>query len=955
MSVLEKLRDRLKRCRIEDASQPGRHFVPKGALVDALQRRDIEQALAQPAFDIPLHAREDDCHIVVESGLAQDVLDQTLPVTDDKLEAIVGEEDATIFAQEQWMFLPVCLDYHRLGRQLRGKPVFPYTEMQLLSSGGRCSRVYKVKIHPEYNKLLRGSGEKETTTFILKQIYPQTQPKSKRTESELLHYLRSLKHENIVELLTSYWLDDVPNLIFRCADCDLGDFLQRPRPPSLAKPRQILNALHGLACGLRHLHDFRLQVTTEHDHSSLSLQGCHHDLKPQNVLVQGSTFILSDFGLSRLKGIEDDSKTPWQYAAREYGAPECRNPETFEVGRVGRASDVWSLGCIALEVLTFIRDGPEGVKDFRSRRRFDGPETTTFSYHHDGNPSPDVEAQIAALAQPAMDAVEAFSTPFLQDMFSVEVLERPVMAVVEPRFGHAAIRTALASLLASVDARVASPRDSKKRSHVFHAQKSLEVFRLKSWAMALDFLPLDEDELSQETANESSRDVRSLPSFREIYQLLDNADFSINDQAIRSSQDTTLHDDWDDGIDDNLVPELHQLNNRLHRLLSKTESAKADQLFPRLLRSIGDDENLLRAIGEEASSRGSSDSQSVALLAAMRYMTSLLHKNADRPTARIDPAQITVDDQPPNDSKVGPLVYLYHLDHNNAVEVHVEKVSYGHQWINAIPNSQEFIKGGEKLFERFDQLSAFLRDTGSQRPPGLRILNCIGAYHWPEKSHFGLVFQLPNPEEHLVTLHKLIDLRKSRTHPPPSVDEKHKLAYAVAATLMWLHAAKWLHKNLNPHNVVFSLHSWTDFRGVKYEEPFLIGFDYTRPDGIDQYTEGPDKSMRAEYQHPAYRSRSASAFKTSFDYYALGLILLEVGLWAPLSGVYQRNLEASPEQLTKLYQVECVKKLDKAMPSRYANAVNECLQMTGRDELKEELIFHTRVMPVLTDLASQAC
>ncbi|KAM7186764.1 hypothetical protein V8F33_011607 [Rhypophila sp. PSN 637] len=277
MSVLEKLRDRLKRCRIEDASQPGRHFVPRSALPEASQRRDIEQAFAQPEFNIPLPAREDDCHIVVESGLVvfatvvsaglfgclhrlleQDILDQTLPVADDKLEAIVGEEDAIIFAQGQWMVLPVRLDYHRLGRQLRGKPVFPYTEMQLLSSGGRCSRVYKVKIHPEYNKLLRGSGEKETTTFILKQIYPQTQPKSKRTESELLHYIRSLKHENIVKLLTSYWLDDVPNLIFRCADCDLGDFLQRPRPPSLAKPRQILNALYGLACGLRHLHDFRL-------------------------------------------------------------------------------------------------------------------------------------------------------------------------------------------------------------------------------------------------------------------------------------------------------------------------------------------------------------------------------------------------------------------------------------------------------------------------------------------------------------------------------------------------------------------------------------------------------------------------------------------------------------------------------------------------------------------------
>lgn len=162
----------------------------------------------------------------------------------------------------------------------------------------------------------------------------------------------------------------------------------------------------------------------------------------------------------------------------------------------------------------------------------------------------------------------------------------------------------------------------------------------------------------------------------------------------------------------------------------------------------------------------------------------------------------------------------------------------------------------------------------------------------------------------------------------------------IAATLRSLYLAKWLHKNLNPHNIVFSLRSWTDFTGVKYDELFLIGFDYTRPDGIDQYTEGPDKNMRAEYQHSAYRSLSASSFKTPFDYYSLGLILLESGLWAPLSNIYLRNLEASPEQLMRLYQTECDKKLTGTMSGRYANAVKECLQVTRRDEIREEMIVY---------------
>lgn len=56
--------------------------------------------------------------------------------------------------------------------------------------------------------------------------------------------------------------------------------------------------------------------------------------------------------------------------------------------------------------------------------------------------------------------------------------------------------------------------------------------------------------------------MQPLSSFREIYQLLNNTDFSIDEQATASSQDATLNGDLDDIIDDDLIPELHQLNNQ---------------------------------------------------------------------------------------------------------------------------------------------------------------------------------------------------------------------------------------------------------------------------------------------------------------------------------------------------------------------------------------------------------
>jgi serine/threonine protein kinase len=77
----------------------------------------------------------------------------------------------------------------------------------------------------------------------------------------------------------------------------------------------------------------------------------HRDIKPQNVLVKGDRVYLTDFGvcldwmnLSRSTTTEDSAKT-WIYCAPEVAAYQPRNS----------SSDVWSLGCIFLEMLTILK------------------------------------------------------------------------------------------------------------------------------------------------------------------------------------------------------------------------------------------------------------------------------------------------------------------------------------------------------------------------------------------------------------------------------------------------------------------------------------------------------------------------------------------------------------------------------------------------------------------------
>jgi len=77
--------------------------------------------------------------------------------------------------------------------------------------------------------------------------------------------------------------------------------------------------------------------------------------------------MISDFGLARVKEekVKGDSKTMWPLSDRgPYMAPECHSGAT-----VGRSADVWALGCILLDVVSFGLLGHQnGVAEFRERR-----------------------------------------------------------------------------------------------------------------------------------------------------------------------------------------------------------------------------------------------------------------------------------------------------------------------------------------------------------------------------------------------------------------------------------------------------------------------------------------------------------------------------------------------------------------------------------------------------------
>ena len=101
-----------------------------------------------------------------------------------------------------------------------------------------------------------------------------------------------------------------------------------------------------------------------HAHARLVM---HRDLKTSNILVdaQGQAHLL-DFGIARLlQPLADDAGTGAGPALRQAVGrvltPDCASPEQIRSETIGTASDVYSLGVVAYELLS-------GVKPWQLQR-----------------------------------------------------------------------------------------------------------------------------------------------------------------------------------------------------------------------------------------------------------------------------------------------------------------------------------------------------------------------------------------------------------------------------------------------------------------------------------------------------------------------------------------------------------------------------------------------------------
>ncbi|KAJ4377289.1 hypothetical protein N0V83_000113 [Neocucurbitaria cava] len=177
-----------------------------------------------------------------------------------------------------------------------------------------------------------------------------------------LEVLKRLQHRHLVEIIGSYTDPTFAALIMSpVADCDLAYFMK-----IAATDNQRLSSLRTffgcLATALAYLHKMRIR---------------HKDIKPPNILVHGTNVLITDFGLAR--DCNDTRSTTEGPTGR---TPKYAAPEVVMYAPRNFSSDIWSLGCVYLEMLTVLEgDNLEQLKHFMSEN---GTQNIHYHANEDG-------------------------------------------------------------------------------------------------------------------------------------------------------------------------------------------------------------------------------------------------------------------------------------------------------------------------------------------------------------------------------------------------------------------------------------------------------------------------------------------------------------------------------------------------------------------------------------------
>lgn len=294
------------------------------------------------------------------------------------------------------------------------KGILPLTFKERIGRGAH-GEVFKVRIHAGH----QGFSRDQDKFFALKRLLKRT-PEALSTEAMIPKLLSRSKHSNIIPLLATLEHNETRYLLFDWAETDLSKYWleDKPQPTVNSVKKTVLwmaRECAGIASGLTQIHgpykigtddsfqilngslphtdSFKDQLIAEcrQIHQSqltnkipgqgeniFELCPRHGDIKASNVLLDHSSHLklsedtgdpdytikISDFGLAGF----GDINNPTVRTTPAYAAPETEIEPIVH----GNSCDIWALGCLYLEFITWHFGGKELLKEFVNERGGDG-------------------------------------------------------------------------------------------------------------------------------------------------------------------------------------------------------------------------------------------------------------------------------------------------------------------------------------------------------------------------------------------------------------------------------------------------------------------------------------------------------------------------------------------------------------------------------------------------------
>ncbi|KAI1742958.1 kinase-like protein [Xylaria scruposa] len=900
---MDKLKSAIKRLRRQNVA--GYYYIPYRSLGAVMTTEAICDAFVDST--IPPYYQEETLNRVCKQGMkifatllllgcpnhlslfieADQLDDAKLPL---KTETLFGEihlpkEVATDFAEKQWELIVPTFRCGTLNRRFGANIVLPFTQDKRIGKGA-FGAVYEVKIDEDH----QAPGVSFPHIIARKEF---TVEHDHRKELENLSILNHLKHPNIVELLSSFVQKDKYSLLFPLAkDGDLDAFLVKERHHGqFSTDQSLVDAFAALCSAVAHVHNF--------SQSKLDLQliGLHHDLRPRNVLVSDGRFILADFGISTLKPYTANSETPFKNGSDDYLAPECEDwDDGFQAGKVHRSADVWSLGCILAEVVTYMAWGPQGVARFREARRYKVRGWILRQFHHGPRKSSEaVNSWLSDLEQQGSTTITLL-VEVVRQILSLNFLQRPTAEEVSRELQIIAIYEAASN----IDATFGSIRNKYPSLDMF-----LEHLRFKTWMLGLGLSDF-RDEPKSLRAFIHKADLQ----YDEIQETLTRLSTSLDARQKQESDAQCLD-----------FSSLSNLNDKLQRFLTPEQREKARDYF---LINVTEESELPSDEIEGAAASGSVTHE-IRLRAKLKYINNILTDDRypflDR-SLRLEPNAVE-GLIPFGDHHRGRLID----QRGGSQPVWVEWHRYGKH------EAKQETMG--LLYERATRIAQLL---AADKPELFRSLTCCGFFLDAEREAFGMVFKFPDSTDNQ-DLVRPIDLRQriadnlDKHAPYPDLDDRFKLASTLVASLFEFHSVGWLHKNLMSSNVIFFPKTQNDIdastsnplhHSKVIREPFLVGFNHSRPEDPFALTSAPAQSDLRHYHHPAYLKENRG-YRLEYDYYSLGIILLEIGFWMPLAKITEGWVGSYEERRRRLLERR-VPRLRQHMGRGYSEAVRFCLE-----------------------------